>query len=268
MPLERQSPSGSTGPIAYPANPVSTIDTFPTIAAIIPAFNEAKMIGGVLEVLHRVDSLNEIIVVDDGSKDATSKIVQKFSERDGRLRLIRNPKNLGKGQAVFTGFRATQAPYLLMLDADLIHITPQHVLDLMQPVLEGQADMTLGLFRGGYWATDLAHALTPWLTGQRCLRAELCKSISGRAAAGYGLETAMTVAAHQHGWRCQKVILHGAMHPPGEMHRGILRGFLNRGKMYLTIGVAWCLAGGVREIFHRPVSAKRSARDNGRSPEG
>ncbi|MEM3432732.1 MAG: glycosyltransferase family 2 protein [Candidatus Methanomethyliaceae archaeon] len=231
---------------------LAKVDTRPTlssISAIIPAYNEKGRIGKVLAVLRQVECLSEILVVDDGSTDQTGEEAQREVGSDPRFRLIRLDKNLGKGQALFTGWQHARSNYLLLLDADLIGLTPLHIIALMQPVLEGRADMTLGLFRGGYWRTDLSHILTPWLSGQRCLRAELFRYISPKAAAGYGFETALTVAAQQHHWRCQAVILRGVSHVPSENHRGLWRGLATRSKMYAHIVRAWFQAEGWRHAI-------------------
>jgi len=208
------------------------------LVALVPALNEAGRIGKVLDVLRQVPRIDEIVVIDDGSVDHMLAEVQQAALVDPRLSIISNETNLGKGQSLFKAWRGTvgaRASYILMLDADLINLTPQHVLDLLQPVLEGACDMTMGLFKGGAWSTDTSHRITPWLTGQRCLRADLFEFISENAARGYGFETALTVAAHQQGWTIRKVILHGVSHPPNENHRGFWRGVFNRTRMYAQI---------------------------------
>jgi glycosyltransferase involved in cell wall biosynthesis len=220
----------------------------PKIAVIIAAYNEALYLGSVLRVLSQVDILHEILVVDDGSKDATQAVALQAAEGDARIKVFGHSKNLGKGQAVFTGRQNTQASILLLLDADLIAINAMQVRALIQPVLKGEVDMTLGLFRGGHLNTDLAHWATPWLSGQRCLRNELMEMISMPAARGYGLETAITVASVLNGWKTQKVELDGVYHPDGETHRGLVSGFLNRVSMYAQIIRAWYVAGGLQSL--------------------
>lgn len=221
------------------------------ITAVIAAFNEGAFIGRVLSVLSQVEALDEILVVDDGSQDATRAVALKAAESDGRIRVIHHAHNLGKGQAVFSGSENTRASILLMLDADLIALKPSQAWALIQPVLSNEADMTLGLFRGGRWNTDLAHRATPWLSGQRCLRREMLGKVSRRAAQGYGLETAITVAALLNGWRVQPVCLEGVYHPAGETHRGFFPGLANRSKMYAQIIRAWFIAGGIRTLYAR-----------------
>lgn len=214
----------------------------PLIAAIIPTFNEERNIAGVLEALHLSDILDEIIIVDDGSDDKTVEIVRKFSETDRRMRVIQHERNKGKGQAIFSGWVATTAPYLLLLDADLHKLTPDHILALMNPVLTHQVDMTLGLFWGGHIITDLSSWGMPFLTGQRGLRAEILKHISQEAAAGYGFEVALTVVANQYGYHKRFVPLKGVWHPPSEFHRGGLNGIIWRFRMYAQIIRGWVIA--------------------------
>jgi glycosyltransferase involved in cell wall biosynthesis len=224
---------------------------WPAVTALLPAYNEAKNIAQVLKVLCEVVELGEIIVVDDGSADDTAAIVQAWAGQDPRVRLIRHPANRGKGEAVFTGANATRATFLLMVDSDLRGLSPGHIRELIRPVLEGQADMTLGLFRGGQWNTTLSHRLTPWLTGQRCFRTSLLRFVSVPAAAGYGVETALTIAARQRGYRTVKVPWPGVSHPPSEYHRGLLNGVNTRGRMYAQIIRAWYLASGSRQLIAR-----------------
>ncbi len=220
--------------------------------AIVPTFNEAGKVGRVLNVLKEVECLGEIIVVDDGSTDGTLQEITALAEEDTRIRVLCHVRNMGKGESIFSGWRASQADHLLLLDADLFGLKPAHVQDLIQPVLEGKADMTIGQFKGGTWRSDFSHFLTPWLSGQRCLRAELLALVSRQAASGYGFETALTVASRQNGWRCLRVPMHGVWHIPSESRRGLLTGLRTRSRMYGQILHAWYLAGGFSRLGISP----------------
>jgi glycosyltransferase involved in cell wall biosynthesis len=219
-----------------------------SIHAIIPVFNEAKTIQNVLSVLSQVECLGEIIVVNDGSTDDSASKIEEQRRSDDRIRTLTNPRNMGKGQSVLSARQASPAGCYLMLDADLYGLKPEHIKELITPVQEEIADMTIGQFKGGYWRTDLSHWATPWLSGQRCLRSELFEVISPAAAAGYGIETALTLAAKQNGWRCVRILLRGVWHRPSEVRRGAISGYRMRLKMYAQIGRAWYLAGGLRRL--------------------
>lgn len=212
------------------------------VSVVIPAYNEADRIHHVLQSLSGIDYIDEITVVDDGSIDDTTMVVNEYRNRDPRIVLITNPSNMGKGQTVFSGVQNSRNPVILMLDADLQNLTSEQIDHLCQPVLNGQQDMTIGVFKKGYWASDLSHWITPWLSGQRCLRAEMFKEINPEAASGYGLETALTIASHQYQWRVKRINLVGVSHPPSEIHRGSFKGFFNRMKMYFQIIRSWYIS--------------------------
>ncbi len=218
--------------------------TKPFIAAILPVYNEQLNVTGVLKVLSDTGILDEIILVDDGSKDHTLEILNQAAAQDTRMRVIHHEKNKGKGQAIFSGWENCTASIILLLDADLKNLTPNHIFDLLAPVIDNHVDMTLGLFKGGHWGTDFSHRITPFLTGQRGLRSELLKYVSPAAAAGYGFEVALTVAARQHNYHSQVVSLRGVWHPQSEFRkeRGFFRGALWKLRMYGQIVRAWYIS--------------------------
>src|SRR6187200_1699258 len=81
-----------------------------TVRFVVPAYNEAENVPRLLaDLLPRARELGaRVIVVDDGSTDATAELVREYSA-DGDLRLIRHPVNAGLGAAVNTGLRAALA---------------------------------------------------------------------------------------------------------------------------------------------------------------
>ena len=207
------------------------------ISAIILAYNEATRIGNVLDILSQVPCLLSIIVVDDGSTEDTYQVFENYIEKDHHISLVRHPKNRGKEAAIYTTLKncPSDTIYVLMLDADLRCLKFEHVIELINPVLSSAVNMTRRLFVGGMWNTDFSHWLTPWLSGQFCLRKHFFESLDWNATRGYGLETVITLTAKSMGYQIQDAQLTGVSHPPSEFHYGLLKGTLNHIRMYSQI---------------------------------
>ena len=115
-----------------------------TLSIVIPAYNEERFIGTLLEQIRAVDLsplgvAKQVIVVDDHSSDRTPEIVRAFPE----VLFHRLPKNGGKGQAVRTGMAMATGNYLIIQDADLEY-DPQDYLPMMAALLEGRGDVIYG----------------------------------------------------------------------------------------------------------------------------
>lgn len=164
----------------------------PRPTAVVPAYNEEPRLGFVLDALRGVEMLSEIVVVDDGSTDGTVRVAQDAAERDPRVRVLRLPCNGGKSAAMVAGAEAAANDWLVFVDADLIGLRPQHVVDLCRPVLAGEACMSVALFCEGRAPTDWAHRLAPFLSGQRCLRWSAFRAVPGLQDSGWAIEVALT----------------------------------------------------------------------------
>jgi glycosyltransferase involved in cell wall biosynthesis len=113
----------------------------PDISCVICAYMEAPRIGAVLSAVAGHPLLKEIIVVDDGSTDATAAVVSCFPS----ITLLRQVGNQGKSRALAAGVRAGSGELILYLDADLKHLTPADISALAEPVLSGEADMAISI---------------------------------------------------------------------------------------------------------------------------
>lgn len=103
------------------------------LSIVIPAFNEEKTIVSVLkklDALKLLDIRKEVIVVDDGSSDATADKVKRFAREMRGLQLIQHIRNSGKGTAVRTGIGAASGDYILIQDADMEY-DPAYIPDLL-----------------------------------------------------------------------------------------------------------------------------------------
>lgn len=113
----------------------------PRIAILIPLFDtEASVERCLRSAMGQTLAAIEILCIDDASPDHSAAIVQRLAREDGRIRLIRHPRNLGLGGARNSGIAAARAPYVIGLDSDDI-LQPEMMERLWQASDGGQADV-------------------------------------------------------------------------------------------------------------------------------
>jgi glycosyltransferase involved in cell wall biosynthesis len=120
----------------------------PLLSVIIPAFDEENTVTLVLD---RVTGLElegtrlEVVVVNDGSSDGTAGVVEEYIDAHSaqNVRLVNQPRNLGKGAAIRKGIEEASGDFLVIQDADLEY-DPREFRVLLRPILEGRADVVYG----------------------------------------------------------------------------------------------------------------------------
>ncbi|ACL69535.1 glycosyltransferase family 2 protein [Halothermothrix orenii] len=199
------------------------------VSALIPAYNEENTIKPVITTLKKVEIIDEVVVIDDGSTDNTSDVA-----RGAGARVVRLEENGGKGAALQKGIEIIESDFILMLDGDLIGLTREHIYRLLNPVIAEEVDMTVGVFSEGRGLTDLAQFISPHLSGQRAIKTRLIKKIDNLNSAGYGVEIAINKFVKKYG-TLKYVDLTDLTHLMKEEKRGFARGFIDRMKMYYDI---------------------------------
>lgn len=176
---------------------------------VMPVYNEQKTLRTALERLLAVELPlpTEILVVDDGSTDGCLDTITDFVE-EGRVRLIKQPQNQGKGAALRRGIQEAQGDILSILDADLEY-DPADFVHLLQPILDEDAQVVYGARSyGGHaaysfwfvlgnkmlalWASLLFDV---WLTDiETCLKiapTEMWRQVDLKSS-GFGIEAEVT----------------------------------------------------------------------------
>src|SRR5262245_58987576 len=126
------------------------------VVAVVPAYNEEKLIGRVLDTMPSL--VDRILIVDDASTDSTPSILAAAGERmRDRLRVIRHDKNAGVGAAIVTGYSAAVAEAkgndLVVVMAGDAQMDPADLPRLLTPLAKDEADYAKGnrLFTGEAW---------------------------------------------------------------------------------------------------------------------
>lgn len=215
------------------------------VAAVIPAKDEADRIAATVAAVLALPGVDLVVVVDDGSSDATAEV----AHRAGAM-VVRHSRNLGKGAAMTTGAErvagheagASVPRNLLFVDADL-EASAANLGVLLPPVAEDRADMTIATLPaqktagGGHGfvvrlARDGIEELTGFrpvqpLSGMRALSRGAFEAALPLAR-GWGVETALTVDVLRAGLRVEEV--------PCELQHRVTgddwRGQLHRARQY------------------------------------
>jgi glycosyltransferase involved in cell wall biosynthesis len=121
-----------------------------TLTVVIPCFNEVNTVETLLARVMAVGLADEIILVDDGSVDGTTDVLKRIDAAGhANVRVLFHERNMGKGAAVMTGFRAAKSEVMLIQDADFEYDPREYPL-LLKPIEENISKVVYGSrFLGG-----------------------------------------------------------------------------------------------------------------------
>lgn len=245
------------------ARPASRREPDQRVAVVIPAKDESRRIAATVRAARAIPHVDLVLVVDDGSEDATQHVA-----RDAGAVVVRHSVNRGKASAMETGAAVVamrdveDGPprLLLFLDGDLGE-SAVNAAPLVPPVLAGDADATIALLppqpgAGGRGlvvglARRSIQSMTGWtptqpLSGMRCLSRAAFEAVTPLSR-GWGVEAGMTVDLLTRGFRVLEIPCDLRHRPSGTD----LRGQMHRAAQY-------------RDVF-LAVNARRARRALGRT---
>jgi len=210
----------------------------PKLSIIMPVYNERRTIAESIERVWKapLDLPAELVVVDDASTDGTRGVLETVAAQNAEsIRLVVHVANRGKGAAIRTGLAHARGEIVLIQDADLEY-DPRDYSRLLEPILEGQADVVYGnRFHGGphrvlyFWhyvgnraLTLLTNVVTglnlsDMEVGYKVFRADVLRRLTLKSDR-FGFEPEVTVKVAKLGCRVYEVPIryHGRTYEEGK----------------------------------------------------
>lgn len=193
------------------------------LTVVIPVYNEPHTVVDIVAKVRQLPITKQIIVVNDGSTDATSQSLIPL-ERSGDVEVVHHGANRGKGAALQTGFRLARGKFVIVQDADLEY-DPNDILKVIEPLADGRADVAYGsrylsadhqdpsrLHRLGNWLlTTMSNAfsgyrLTDMETCYKAFRRDVLSNIKIEQAR-FGFEPEITAKLARAGMRIEEVAI-------------------------------------------------------------
>jgi glycosyltransferase involved in cell wall biosynthesis len=159
------------------------------LSVVIPVYNEERWLAELVRRVQAVEIPKELILINDFSTDGTPKILEQIEKQYDNVRVFHQPRNMGKGAALREGFKHCTGDLVIVQDADWEY-DPAEYPKLIQPILEGRADVVVGSrFIGEqhrvlyYWhsvANRMLTTLSNWFTNLNLTDMETCYKVFKR----------------------------------------------------------------------------------------
>ncbi len=159
------------------------------LSVVIPVYNEERWLAELVRRVQAVEIPKELILVNDCSKDNTPAILAQLEKQYDNVRVFHQPKNMGKGAALREGFKHCTGDLVIVQDADWEY-DPAEYPKLIQPILDGRADVVIGSrFIGEshrvlyYWhsvGNKVLTTLSNWCTNLNLTDMETCYKVFKR----------------------------------------------------------------------------------------
>lgn len=213
------------------------------LSVLMPVYNEEGTLEEVVRRVRAVRLPKEIIIVDDGSTDASREVIRRIEtkiQQEGdpfnEIKACFQPVNRGKGAAIKSGLAYVTGDLVIIQDADLEY-DPQDYMKLLDPILSGHADVVYGtrfygsgahrvLFFWHYLGNQLLTFVSNMLTninlsdmevGYKVFRSEILRSLNIESNR-FGFEPEVTIKVAKRGWRIYEVPIsyHGRTYTEGK----------------------------------------------------
>ncbi len=202
--------------------------------AIIPFHDETESLLSVIEILNKIDTIAEIILVDDGSKNNLSeKIISRVDYTKKNIQLHFTGKNIGKSRAIGYGLEHSSYNTIFLLDADIKNPSLSDFETALNDFFNHKADMLILKRINSLMTLKIIRANT-LLSGERIVKKELLQKVLKKGINGYEIELAL----NQHMINYDKLVLcrpNSAKNTYKFVKSGLLKGISRDVKMYYNI---------------------------------
>jgi glycosyltransferase involved in cell wall biosynthesis len=113
------------------------------LSVVMPIYNESATLKKVVEKVLAVPLEIELVCVDDGSQDGSVEILEELQRHHPQIKIVLQPKNMGKGAALRRGIQEATGLYVVIQDADLEYDPSEYPI-LLDPLIQGKADVVYG----------------------------------------------------------------------------------------------------------------------------
>ena len=215
------------------------------VDVIIPAYNEEERMASTLKSLRKEPWINQIIVVDDGSRDKTRMIAEEYADK-----VISHSENKGKTAAIFSGLLEATGEWIILLDADLGE-TAREGKKLLIPLANKEADLTVAILpqfsrRGfgfvkrraqGILLGNHSFSMIAPLSGQRAFHRGWISNIMKKKSYRFGFEMHVNLIFLQHGGKIKEVETSMSHRSTGKD----LKGLVHRARQWIEMEITYGL---------------------------
>ncbi len=221
---------------------------FKKVSCIIPCYNEGTRVLGVIAAVLDHPLVEEVIVVDDGSEKKTKELLEKQTG----ITLISYAKNRGKSHALMMGLMRAKNNMVLLLDSDLLHLTPEYVTRLIEPVQMGGVDMTLSLRKNSLGIFKKIGL--DFVSGERVFDKRILGNLDElKKLPGFGFEVHLNRIAVVKHLRLRSIYLENLITPRKHSKFGLIRGLWGDSFMIVQL----LSVAGIFGVFHQFYWMKR-----------
>ena len=199
-----------------------------TVDVVMPARDEAPTVAANVVAAAGCRYVREVIVVDDASSDGTGELAAAAGAR-----VVRRDQGGSKAHAMDTGVRASDATHILFVDADCTGLTSAHLDAVCEPVLRGEAEMSLGAF--DYPLLNWAVLVLPPLSGERIIPRWVWDAIPPERLDGYTIESRIDQVIAEGRHRTSVRTMKGVSHRTKRQKLGRLVGYRRTFRMYVDL---------------------------------